>query len=355
MSKGIEETPQVELNGSKEKDMASTEDRPVSKKGRGLLHVGSRSSSQKVQASPAASGLSGVTASEPRDSIGAHSRESKGSMLGRRRNGSTSSQRSGAVTGPTSSTGPSQPNSPAGTTQRRRKGGLLSLLGCCGVPDDANALDGGDALPSHKLDKIPQRQLTSSRRTTTPLEQPSTSKTQLYEKEKEPQPPVGSSQDTPKSVKRTSDSTAQDQSTVGDRESKQTTLVEAPGPSITVNPPVTEHQDEEMTDAPSANDLDGDVEMPDADPAATAKPPAPEEEYQKPIPPPPPTTAPAPAPNATSITPEEQTVVPVVTEQVPQQTFLLPPLEPRMKGKKCLVLDLDETLVHSSFKVSVTC
>eukprot|EP01128_Nolandella_sp_AFSM9_P003815 TRINITY_DN1685_c0_g1_i2.p1 TRINITY_DN1685_c0_g1~~TRINITY_DN1685_c0_g1_i2.p1 ORF type:complete len:301 (-),score=50.16 TRINITY_DN1685_c0_g1_i2:362-1198(-) len=29
---------------------------------------------------------------------------------------------------------------------------------------------------------------------------------------------------------------------------------------------------------------------------------------------------------------------------------LLPPLTPRMAGRKCLVLDLDETLVHSSFK-----
>lgn len=29
---------------------------------------------------------------------------------------------------------------------------------------------------------------------------------------------------------------------------------------------------------------------------------------------------------------------------------LLPPLEPHMKSRKCLVLDLDETLVHSSFK-----
>jgi RNA polymerase II subunit A small phosphatase-like protein len=29
---------------------------------------------------------------------------------------------------------------------------------------------------------------------------------------------------------------------------------------------------------------------------------------------------------------------------------LLPPLAPEDKGKKCLVLDLDETLVHSSFK-----
>jgi RNA polymerase II subunit A small phosphatase-like protein len=31
--------------------------------------------------------------------------------------------------------------------------------------------------------------------------------------------------------------------------------------------------------------------------------------------------------------------------------WLLPPQRPEFKGKKCLVLDLDETLVHSSFKV----
>lgn len=34
-----------------------------------------------------------------------------------------------------------------------------------------------------------------------------------------------------------------------------------------------------------------------------------------------------------------------------QQRWLLPPIKPEFKGKKCLVLDLDETLVHSSFKV----
>lgn len=31
---------------------------------------------------------------------------------------------------------------------------------------------------------------------------------------------------------------------------------------------------------------------------------------------------------------------------------LLPPVLPHLRGRKCLVLDLDETLVHSSFKVS---
>jgi RNA polymerase II subunit A small phosphatase-like protein len=33
--------------------------------------------------------------------------------------------------------------------------------------------------------------------------------------------------------------------------------------------------------------------------------------------------------------------------------WLLPPQRPEFKGKKCLVLDLDETLVHSSFKVRI--
>lgn len=32
---------------------------------------------------------------------------------------------------------------------------------------------------------------------------------------------------------------------------------------------------------------------------------------------------------------------------------LLPPISPQHAGRKCLVLDLDETLVHSSFKVSI--
>lgn len=36
----------------------------------------------------------------------------------------------------------------------------------------------------------------------------------------------------------------------------------------------------------------------------------------------------------------------------PSRPYLLPAIRPEFKGKKCLVLDLDETLVHSSFKVS---
>ncbi|KAJ5697303.1 hypothetical protein N7488_010987 [Penicillium malachiteum] len=42
--------------------------------------------------------------------------------------------------------------------------------------------------------------------------------------------------------------------------------------------------------------------------------------------------------------------VPSAPERADQQ-WLLPPVVPRLQGRKCLVLDLDETLVHSSFKV----
>ncbi|KAF1983062.1 NIF-domain-containing protein [Aulographum hederae CBS 113979] len=38
------------------------------------------------------------------------------------------------------------------------------------------------------------------------------------------------------------------------------------------------------------------------------------------------------------------------TDPEPQK-WLLPPIKDEFKGKKCLVLDLDETLVHSSFKI----
>lgn len=354
MSKGTEEKPQAEYAGSKEKETLSPEDGSSSRKGRGLLHVPSRSSSQKVQSSPTSTGLSGATANEPRDSIGGHSKESRNSVLGRRRNGSASSNHSALATGPTNTPSTSQPNSPAGgAPQRRKKGGLLSLLGCCGVPDNANALDGGEEpVPSHKLDKIPQRPLTSSRRTLTPSEQIDGSKTQLQDKEKDSQTGLGASQDTSKSTKRISGSTAQDQSTVGDRdsESKQTTLVGVPGPSITVNPPVTENHKggNNTAEAAPAQDADGDVEMRDAPEAAQrAKQSAvaADEPYQKPMPPPPP------GPPVSVATPNVQEGQSAVAPSEPEQKWLLPPIEPHMKGKKCLVLDLDETLVHSSFKV----
>jgi RNA polymerase II subunit A small phosphatase-like protein len=65
------------------------------------------------------------------------------------------------------------------------------------------------------------------------------------------------------------------------------------------------------------------------------------------LPPPPP--LPTPDSNLSSSSPAGTSIVGDVAEE--KQQWLLPPIEPRFHGKKCLVLDLDETLVHSSFKV----
>ncbi len=135
-------------------------------------------------------------------------------MFGRNRNGSASGNRSGVGTGPTATPGNSQPASPAVATHKKKKGGFLSIFGCCGVPDSANGLDGGEEpLPSHKVEKIPHRPTTASRRPITPSEQPTNSKTQLYEKE-HTQP----AQEVSKSGKRVSGASSHDQSTVGERD-----------------------------------------------------------------------------------------------------------------------------------------
>ncbi|KAI0467221.1 HAD-like domain-containing protein [Xylaria cf. heliscus] len=353
MSRGAQQNSQTEQRVSYEKAMLQPEDNS-SLKSRGHLNTPSRPSSQKIDQSSTATGLTGTPASESRHSTSRHSRESRSSMLGRRRNGSASTTRSAAATNPANTLGSSQPNSPAGVPPRRKKGGLLSLLGCCGVPDNANAADGGEELAPHKLDKVPQRPLTSSRRTVTPSEQ-SGSKPLVYEKEKEPQVQGGNSaQETAKAGNRASLSTTADRPGASEREAetKQSTLVVTPGPSITVNPPVPDSHDTDVSreEGAGSKDEDGDSEMPDAESDAPPQVKLPEvaaeDSSPKTVPPPPP----PPIADQEPITVEDEKVA-VADQTQQQQKFLLPPIESRFKGRKCLVLDLDETLVHSSFKI----
>lgn len=343
--------------GSKDRDMLSPEDSSASKKGRGLLHVPSRSSSQKIQQSPTSTGLSGATASdERRDSIGGHSKESKGSFLGgsgRRRNGSTSSKHSNPATGAGTTPSNSQPNSPATTAsqQKKKSGGLLSIFGCCAVPEDAH---GEDAVPATKLKDIPPRPATAKSRTATPDQTGgSSSKNQIYEKEPQPTAVAQSTSDSSR-TKRVSASTSQDQSTLADREAEPKQAgASAETPSVTVEPPSRTMGDagENRADAAQGREYhDGDVEMPDADATSNARAKQPVTNDQLPkLPPPPP--GPGPAGNTAQEPIEE---VSIATE-VPERKALLPPVAPHHLGRKCLVLDLDETLVHSSFKVSRHC
>lgn len=352
MSRDALDKAQAGQGSSKDNATLSPEEGSSSKKGRGLLNVPSRSSSQR---SPTSTGLSGATASDPRDSIGGNSKESKGSMLGRRRNGSASSNRSNADNGRPNTAGNSQPNSTSASQHKKKKGGGLLSLFCCGVPDDANPLENEpENVPSHKVDKLPTRPATASRRTQTPSEQTTGSKTQLNEKDVQPNQNVTDPSKAKRVSGATTGATTQDQLTLAEREPESNPSAPAgnPAPTVTVDPPQSPGVDagKSSRDVQAvAKDGEGDVEMPDAGVVhdEPQQPIAPESQYQN-LPPPPPGPVPiAPSPPAAPVSEGSDIAVP----DAPQPKFLLPAIEPHMKGRKCLVLDLDETLVHSSFKV----
>ncbi|RFU74935.1 plasma membrane phosphatase required for sodium stress response [Trichoderma arundinaceum] len=318
----------------KEKDLLLPEDGESSNKSRGLLKVPSRSSSQqRSQSSPTTTGLSGATITDPRSSIGSRSRESKSSFLDRQRNGSSSGDAE-----PARATDISQPSSPSASEQKRKRkksSGFLALLGCCVVPDSANAVDSPQGI--HKLGKLPPRPITAKSRTQTPQDQ--TPSKQSNEK-----PPVAAS-----TISQGKDNGISSSSAHEHAKSEEQTLQDTKhlAPAVTVNPPsplpepneevreieeVEEQHDVEMRDVPVAEEAQ-EVQ------AEVAR----QEAHDIAIPPPPP----GPGPLVTSALP--------LTEEGPSapepQKWLLPPITPELKGRKCLVLDLDETLVHSSFKI----
>lgn len=397
---------------SKDKEFASEEAgasaSPAQKKGRSLLHVPSRSPSQKIQPSPTSTGLSGATASDSRESIDGKSRESKSSFAGRpQQNGSTSSRHSANGTDPTNTPVNSQPSSPAAAPSPKRKkgGGFLAIFGCCSAPDDANALDGDDPpLPASKLKDIPPRPATATRRTGVPSDhaasggvtelsekdEPEEESKQLEEKyQSQPQPQypsqplqqlapplAGSSSANASSAgaKRNSETPTLDNNTpttastavasTSNREtdSKRASLAGSGSvaPTLAVEPPLhgeattTQTADRDAVEAAPRLSEDDDAEMPDADAIAASSQHMDADiltqatEVLPSVPPPPP--GPAPASSSAAADSTAMTALEPAMEYQ-QPTALLPPIEPRLKGRKCLVLDLDETLVHSSFKV----
>ncbi|KAK1254629.1 hypothetical protein MKX08_008624 [Trichoderma sp. CBMAI-0020] len=318
----------------KEKEMLSPEDGEGSDKSRGLLKVPSRASSQqRNQSSTTTTGLSGATINDPRSSMGNRSRESKGSFLDRQRNGSSSGDAEAART-----TEISQPSSPSASEQKRKRkksSGFLALLGCCGVPDSANTV--GSTQEIHKLDRIPQRPLTAKSRTQTPHDQTPT-------KQSNEKPPVPTSAALQGKDDAVSSSSTQEQTKMQEPTDQET---KHPGPTLTVDPPTPLPEPNE--EVREIEEVEEDAEMRDA-PVAEETPEvqaevAQQEAHDTAMPPPPP--GPGPSPLVTSAL--------VLTQEGPSapepQKWLLPPIAPEHKGRKCLVLDLDETLVHSSFKI----
>ena len=335
----------------------------VPQKSRGLLQVPSRSSSNKIQPSPTSTGLSGATASDPRGSIGGRSKESKSSILGRRRNGSATSSKmsitpGGTPAGPTGNANAATSNAPV-ASQSSKKKGFLSFL-CCGVPDSANTVNDLD-VPAKKVSKVSAGQPTTASRPESNVVQQSSAQLPTEKdalKQAEPQ------MEDKKDLQSTTSGGPNGEISQPQRGSRDQPLPDLPkeaessaasagraNPSVIIQGPTRAESKRVISSQNSSKDQkdgEGDVRMEDPEPL----PPADKEESAVPLPrkdetaaktvlPPPP---PGPAPSEDTAAPE--------AEQ--KQSWLLPPIAPRFQGKKCLVLDLDETLVHSSFKVRLS-
>ncbi|KAL1655713.1 hypothetical protein SLS61_001737 [Didymella pomorum] len=350
------------------------------------------SNAKDVQ-TPSGTGLSGVTAADA-ESIGKGSKNSKRSFMGKRRAGSTaSSKRSGQPTNHPDKTAqaPPLPATPAanreGSTRSkaRKTGGLLSCLPCF-APKDVR--EEGTPLENVKrAEKIPEGRTSQS----TPVRkqypvaaaESSTAESKDPVDEKAPAETFGSgpvvekqrsggdgtaepvrpSHDgAPQIVTRSSSKRQQASEAALPPVPVQPGLLQTNQPIINVQNPTpgttpvvgrpseeqqriiedqTEEQkaldaDIEMKDVPlSTNDVHQEGEDLDAAVATTEQP-------KVDLPPPPPLE-------------QRQDAIQKQTSEMSEasepQKYLLGPIEPRFKGKKCLVLDLDETLVHSSFKI----
>jgi len=250
------------------------------------------------------------------------------------------------------------PGAPKNSVQPKKKN-FLSFL-CCGVPDHANGGDQQEGpMPANKISKVGSDHPTTAARpdNTGSGQQINTTAPFPTEKDALKQAEPGHDRDeTTADSGRTLQSGASsgangELSRPGDaRDQPLPDLPKEAGPSTAgqANPSVVVQAPARPDPVPAQTekDGDGDVRMGDPDPLPSEKEEAPvpprREETAKPtLPPPPPVPQPGPS---------EETPAPDTTEG--KQSWLLPPIAPRFKGKKCLVLDLDETLVHSSFKVS---
>ncbi|KAH3944711.1 hypothetical protein HBI25_159920 [Parastagonospora nodorum] len=330
---------------------------------------------------PTGTGLSGATAADA-ESIGRGSKHSKRSFMGKRRAGSTASSRRRAATSEKAAQPPATPASAQreGSTRSKSKrsgGGLLACLPCFAPKEHRET--GDNTPPENAKQAAPVKTSRTSQSTPVKKQDPSAAESSNAESsvplDEKPgngdyssgvadKPTVGdgtverrSHETRPQIVTRSSSKRQQAEQT---SQSQPGTLqpvpvdihVTQPTPGTTpVHPRPSVEQSRIIEDqTEEQKQLDSDIEMKDVplstndvhqegeDPATQADP----DHHKVDLPPPPPLE-------------QRQDVVQKQTSEMSEasepQKYLLGPIAPRFKGKKCLVLDLDETLVHSSFKI----
>jgi RNA polymerase II subunit A small phosphatase-like protein len=308
----------------------------------------------------------------------------------RRRNGSVASSKR-SVTSP----GATQANASkanATSTQStpmqkpKKSGGFLGFLNCCGASDSANGAEDEAPMPVKKVPKVGSRaspQTTSSKPESIPLQPVTGRPTGSLPEKSSPQPsetvqnPAIDQEDVSQTPLRSKQENHQGSLDLkaSSKDIRNQPLPALPqeadnasrdqnsssNPSVIVQAPTPVRPKQEDSASPPPPRVDqgnalSDIEMTDAPPITTVETKAVAVNHRDAqtnatiLPPPPPLPCSDTSKDSTNA-PQETTTAEPVEEK---QQWLLPPIEPRFQGKKCLVLDLDETLVHSSFKVLST-
>ncbi|KAF2875231.1 HAD-like domain-containing protein [Massariosphaeria phaeospora] len=358
----------------------------VPKKKRSLLNIPRSGSQSNEEQTPTGTGLSGATVADS-ESIGRGSKRS----FGKRRAGSVASSKRSQQRAVASEKAQPQPplpsteNRPASTRSKTKKsGGLFACLPCFAPRESRSAADGETTENAKQAGKVKPGRTTQAaplkkQELNAPESSTADSKDPIDEKAGETfganrreneKPNHGdgtterpSQEGPPTIVTRSSSKRQPPEQPLPPLPNQSGTLqtghpqinIQSPTPGTTpVQPRPSVDQEQIIHDrTKEQEERDTDIEMSDSVPISknevhhegeTAA-----EEAQKDVspkldlPPPPPL-------EQRQIAVHNQASETSVAETSPQK-YLLGPLRPEFKGKKCLVLDLDETLVHSSFKV----
>lgn len=309
-------------------------------------------------------------------------RGSKGSIKAPSRKGSTTSSKLSnkeRIVGPAASQEKTVEIQPSDTPEKPKKGlsRFFSILNCCSPSENAHASESNQAIPPKKA-----RTLQANRgRQPTPMTKPNasageSSNTESKEaiedniagppyselppaaKPKIIEPPKKDAEKAPvidspavaeaRNMAPPSEqplpplpSDSKDGTTTCGFDEKAAALSTDGLADPAANPTEAEVSKEEMTiNDRTPQQETRDIEMPDAPTVPEPQ----ESTVQSPTPP----NLPPPPPINRPLSDRQASNGAIISDQ---QKWLLPPLTDRFRGKKCLVLDLDETLVHSSFKI----
>lgn len=314
----------------------SNETMPDQKPKSSSVNIPSRTSSS--QQAPTQSGITPAPAPNAApEAPPAARRGSKRSILTRSRNNSRSSRRSAraARAAETKEPVPPLPQNDGSRSEKKPRSGFLAFLNCCSPSDTTDEIKNEEAPVPVKKATVPPTQAKAPRpaEPTEPTNEKDAEAKQINEKQEADEEekaistgakPGPEAEISEKAVPVTAETVA----TVPD-EQRDSRYSQPEQPEQ----PQAEAKDLEMPDAPSA---------PEPGPQVVDEPVQPAEvQPQVPLPPPPPL----------SQRQEQVGTVPALPEATPEKHWLLPPAQPPLKGRKCLILDLDETLVHSSFKI----